>query len=53
MKKLQELLMKSPSYTKWGNKRIADLVGLKEPTIKRFKNTEEFKTIKANYLKSK
>lgn len=50
MKRLEKFLRTKPSYTKWGNTRIANLLGLSERTVKSFKNTETFKKIKQNYL---
>lgn len=52
MKKLEQMLLKTPSYTKWGNLRLATKTGLKESTIERFKRTDVFRKIKSSYLKS-
>ena len=50
MKTLMKLFTSNPSYTKWGNSRLATKTGLKESTIKRYKNTAEFKSLKQVYL---
>lgn len=50
MKTLMKLFASNPSYTKWGNSRLATKTGLKESTIKRYKNTAEFKDLKKVYL---
>lgn len=50
MKKVHELMKSKPSYTKWGNKRLAELLSLKEVTIERFKRSAEFKNIKRDYI---
>lgn len=49
MKTLTKFLSSNPSYVKCGNKRIAEVTGLKESTVKRFKNTSMFKEINSNY----
>jgi len=52
MKTLMKLFTSNPSYTKWGNSRLAAKTGLKENTIKRCKNSIEFKNLKKIYLTS-
>lgn len=50
MVRLKKLFTEHPSYTKWGDFRIALLTGLKERTVKNYKKSEEFKKTKREYL---
>lgn len=52
MKKLITLIQANPSYSKWGNKKLAEKLGLKEVTIKRLKSQDSFKSLKSEYIKS-
>ena len=52
MKRLEKFLTDKPGYTKWGNARLAEKLKLSERTVKRFKATEAYKTIKDNYIVS-
>lgn len=49
MKTLTAFLSSNPSYVKCSNEKIAKRTGLKESTVKRFKNTTMFKEINSNY----
>ena len=51
MKKIENFLKSKPSYTKWGNERLAAKTGLALSTIQKFKKTSSFKEIKESYLK--
>lgn len=52
MKRIQNFLIQNPSYTKWGNARLAERLKLSENTITKFKKTTIFKMIKKTYLSS-
>lgn len=50
MKTLERFLTSNPSYTKWGDSRLAARLNLAESTVSRFKKTAMFKIIKSAYL---
>jgi hypothetical protein len=50
MKKIERFLRSTPSYTKWGNVRLALRTNLSVKTIARFKQTEAFREIKSSYM---
>jgi hypothetical protein len=50
MKKIERFLRTTPSYTKWGNVRLALRTNLSVKTIARFKQTEAYRQIKTAYL---
>lgn len=52
MKRLEQFMTENPSYTKWGNERLATKLNLKVSTVEKFKKSATFKTIKSNYINS-
>lgn len=52
MKRIETFLKANPSYTKWGDARLAIRLNLAESTVHRYKRTASFKQIKKTYLGS-
>jgi hypothetical protein len=52
MKRLETFLSLNPSYTKWGDARLAQKLNLVTSTVTKFKKTAIFKAIKTKYISS-